>query len=214
MEVPARAETEPPPTGGTPVEAPAPAGMTAKGLGPRALAFVIDGGAVVAADILSTLVAYPLAALIIWTALDLMGHSFAFAEGNPWPLAIALAVTMPFFYFLLFEWLYGATPGKVLLDMRVVTTDGRPCGLRAAAVRGLLRYVDGLLIGFVLWLLMRKAPHQRLGDRAAGTLVVADGRAAPNGPPPRRRLWLAAAAYFALSCLVNGAVFAAALRIE
>jgi len=202
MEPLAEAETE------------SPAGMAAKGLGPRVLAFVIDGGAVVAADILSTLVSYPLTVVIVGTVLDATGHSFTLAEGNPWPAAIGLALTMPFFYFLLFEGLYGATPGKVLLDMRVVKADGRPCGLKAAAVRGLLRYADGLLFGFVLWMLMRKPPHLRLGDRAAGTLVVADGRAEPGAPRSRRRLWVAAAAYFVMCCLVNGVVFAAALRVD
>ncbi len=209
MEVPPEIDPQSPP----PVE-PSAGALPAKGLGPRALAFIIDGGAVVAADILSTLVSYPLAAALIWTVLHYTGHAFGFKEGNPWPTAIALAVTMPFFYFLLFEWLYGATPGKVLLDMRVVKADGRPCGLKAAAVRGLLRYVDGLLLGLGLWLLMRRPPHRRLGDRAAGTVVVDDRAPLPRRRPARRRLWTAAAVYFALCCLVNGAVFAATLRIE
>jgi len=213
VEVPPETDPQTSPAPEPPAEPPAGA-LPAKGLGPRALAFVIDGGAVVAADILSTIVSYPLAALVIGSVLQYTGHTFGFKEGNPWPTAIALAVTMPFFYFLVFEWLYGATPGKVLLNMRVVKADGRPCGLKAAAVRGLLRYVDGLLLGLGLWLLMRRPPHRRLGDRVAGTVVVDDRGPAPRHRPSRRRLWAAAAVYFALCCLVNGAVFAATLRIE
>lgn len=193
---------------------PAAEEVAAKGLGPRALAFIIDGAAVMATEVPSLLVAYPTAAVVMWLALGRPGHTIGFEEGNPWTEAIASAVIMPFFYFLLFEWLYGATPGKVLLNMRVVRDDGRPCGFRAAAVRGLLRYVDGLLVGLGLWLLMRRPPHRRLGDRAAGTLVVDTASPLAGDRPPKRWFLLAAAVYFVLRCLVNGTIFAMALRFE
>jgi len=186
--------------------------VDAKGLGPRALAFLIDGAAVVAADVVSTPVGFSASAVIL--SLVLPGPPVGWEHGNPWPLAISLALALPFFYFLIFEWLYGATPGKVLLNMRVVRENGRPCGLRAAAVRGLLRYVDGLMSGLGLWLLMRKPPHRRLGDRAAGTLVVDDDSPLVAGRPSRRWFWAAAAIYFGLCCTINGMIFALALKFE
>jgi len=70
-----------------------------------------------------------------------------------------------------------------------------------------------LALGLVAVLLMRRPPHRRLGDRAAGTMVV--DRRSPGLRQPRRRwrFWTAAAVYFGLACLVNGALFAKALVI-
>lgn len=67
----------------------------------------------------------------------------------------------------------GLTPGKQAMGLRVVRTDGRPVGLVSAIVRNLLRPIDTLgggLIGLLVGLLT--ARHQRLGDLAAGTVVV------------------------------------------
>jgi uncharacterized RDD family membrane protein YckC len=76
-----------------------------------------------------------------------------------------------FVYFVVFEWLFGATPGKAT-KLRVVKIDGSPCTLGAAAVRGFLRLVDGLFFGLVAAISMREPRKQRLGDRLARTLVV------------------------------------------
>src|SRR5262245_15585362 len=48
-----------------------------------------------------------------------------------WLIAILIGIA----YFAVFEWLFGATPGKAILGMRVVKEDGSPCGLRAALIR-------------------------------------------------------------------------------
>ena len=50
----------------------------------------------------------------------------------------------------LFEWLVGATPGKLLLRQRVVQTTGTACRLWPAILRAALRPVDALLFGAVL----------------------------------------------------------------
>ena len=68
----------------------------------------------------------------------------------------------------------GQTLGKMLLGIKVVreNTGGVP-GLKAAAIRTVLRIVDGFfsyLVAFVAVLASRK--NQRLGDMAAHTLVV------------------------------------------
>lgn len=75
-------------------------------------------------------------------------------------------------YYALCEGLGGATVGKLLLGLRVVRIDGRPCGVGAALLRAVLRFVDGMLFGLPAVLSMREPFNQRLGDRAAGTLVV------------------------------------------
>jgi uncharacterized RDD family membrane protein YckC len=95
----------------------------------------------------------------------------------PLTLAIAIgAITLaPVGYFLLLEWLRrGSTPGKAALRLRVVTAGGEPLGLQAAAVRNLLRIVDFLPFAYVVGGIcaLVSAQGQRLGDMAAGTVVV------------------------------------------
>ena len=75
-------------------------------------------------------------------------------------------------YFMVFEWLYGATPGKVILGIRVVMEDGRPCSLGAALIRDLLRLIDGLFFGIPAYVTMKEPLLQRIGDKAAKTVVV------------------------------------------
>jgi len=81
----------------------------------------------------------------------------------------------------------GRTPGKRATGLRVVRLGGEPVGFVASAVRNLLRLVDGLpgtyVVGAASILFSRR--NQRLGDLAAGTLVVRERRAPlPGGPPP------------------------------
>ena len=88
-------------------------------------------------------------------------------------------------YFALFEafW-HGQTPGKHVMKLRVIKDSGRQITLFEALARNLLRFIDLLpnfyLAGVITMLCNRK--NKRLGDLAAGTLVVhelpADDRAA------------------------------------
>lgn len=91
------------------------------------------------------------------------------------------AVILLAWFFL--EWIFpawcevnwgGATPGKKALGLVVVHDDGTPVGWPAALTRNLVRFVDFLpvfyLFGLVSMALSRD--FKRLGDHAAGTLVV------------------------------------------
>lgn len=90
-----------------------------------------------------------------------------------------------FFLIFLFaiEWLYpvlfevfwrGQTPGKKALGISVINDDLTPVTLGTSLVRNLLRTVDFIplfyLAGLVTMLCNRR--FQRLGDLAAGTLVI------------------------------------------
>lgn len=80
----------------------------------------------------------------------------------------------------------GQTIGKRRYGIRVVAVDGGPAGPRAIAIRSVLRMVDSLPVCYLVGLLsmIRTGPgrRQRIGDIAAGTIVVAvDGRAARRG---------------------------------
>ena len=76
-------------------------------------------------------------------------------------------------YWTLFEWFFGATPGKAILGMRVVKESGEPCDLKAALIRALYRYIDGIVFGAVAYSTMKAPFYQRYGDRSAKTIVVA-----------------------------------------
>jgi len=106
--------------------------------------------------------------ITIWITAGLLGK-------------FGLALTLLSAFFL--EWLIpawcevrwnGATPGKKALGLMVVHDDGTPVRWPAALTRNLLRAVDFLpllyLFGFVAMCLGRD--FKRLGDHAAGTLVV------------------------------------------
>ncbi len=97
-----------------------------------------------------------------------------------WSFAVLVfAVGMGFWvYFTTFEGLAGGrTPGKRLVGIRVIHDGGYPLTFRGAVVRNLIRLVD--LQPFFTWMVgggaMLLSPRtQRLGDMAAGTLVVRD----------------------------------------
>jgi uncharacterized RDD family membrane protein YckC len=82
-----------------------------------------------------------------------------------------------YLYNVLFEVLAsGRTPGKRVTHLRVVRERGTPVDLPASAIRNLLRFIDILptayLVGLVSILVTQR--NQRLGDLAAGTLVIRD----------------------------------------
>jgi hypothetical protein len=68
----------------------------------------------------------------------------------------------------------GRTPGKRWNGLRVVRVEGQPVGFVTSVIRNTLRIVDFMpgayLVGAFCILVTRK--NQRLGDMAAGTLVV------------------------------------------
>jgi uncharacterized RDD family membrane protein YckC len=78
-------------------------------------------------------------------------------------------------YFIFFEWLWqGQTPGKRALGVRVIQWDGTAISFYHSAVRNIVRTADflpvGNLVGFLVAMCNRE--NRRLGDFAAGTLVV------------------------------------------
>ncbi len=83
---------------------------------------------------------------------------------------------MEWFYPMLFEaGKRGATPGKRLLGLRVVQVTGSPISFGQSFVRNLLRWVDGMPLftyGFGLTSCLATQRFQRLGDLAAGTVVI------------------------------------------
>ena len=83
----------------------------------------------------------------------------------------------------------GRTPGKRIAGLRIVSIEGAVPAAGAIIVRNLFRIVDSLPILYVVGLAfsMATARHQRIGDLAAGTLLVYEdaGRAESLGTLPR-----------------------------
>jgi len=91
-------------------------------------------------------------------------------------VAVVLFVFLiTFGYGVLFETLAsGRTPGKRWTGLRVILVEGGPIGFRTSAVRNLLRLVDMIpgFYGVGMVAVVLSPRNQRLGDMAAGTLVV------------------------------------------
>lgn len=144
--------------------------FTLAGIGSRAWALLIDY------HILGLLA---VVFLVVWSFIsyqlvDLLSKLFRGADIGLWLVAIALLVMFFLYtgYFVLFETLWqGQTPGKRFAKIRVVRDDGRPISIGQATLRSLLRaFDDSLFIGAFMIMFTRK--EKRLGDLAAGTIVI------------------------------------------
>ena len=129
--------------------------------------------------------------LLIGTALLLLAAAeaaFGFGGFVPNWLGIALLLllvfALQFGYPVGFETLWrGRTPGKAAMGLRVVTTEGAPVRFRHAAVRAAIGLVElqATLGGIAVIASLASSRGQRLGDLAAGALVVRERRS--SGPP-------------------------------
>lgn len=126
------------------------------GMAPRALAWLLD---------------LVLRLAVLWGA----GMVLVFMGRAGSGVYLVFLFALLWLYPVLFELFWrGQTPGKKALGLRVVHADGTPVGWVASATRNLLRTFDMLpfayAIGVVCSLLDSRS--RRLGDLAAGTLVV------------------------------------------
>ena len=123
------------------------------------------------------------------------GGMYSTTTAVAWPWLTLVGIL----YFTVPEAMFGATPGKYWMRLKVVRLDGTPLGVGSVIVRNLLKPMDFLpllyLLGGVLVFVTRGS--QRLGDIAAGTTVVSQHRALDPGATRRSgrtaRRWLAIA---------------------
>ena len=106
--------------------------------------------------------------------------------GN-WLAALAGIATfvLQWGYYMVFEIATnGQSPGKRALGLRVIKAQGYPISFSDSAIRNIVRIVDMLPFAYgagLLTMLLNKN-WQRLGDLAAGTLVVKEGAKASLRP--------------------------------
>jgi len=118
--------------------------------------------------------------LVMWVFAFFLPGITAFNRiSAQWATALYLFLIFLFNwgYFTLFEAFWnGRTPGKRIARIRVIQRSGRAIGLFESMARNFIRYIDQIpffyAVGAVAIFVTRD--HQRLGDLAAGTLVVRD----------------------------------------
>jgi uncharacterized RDD family membrane protein YckC len=144
--------------------------MLLAGIGSRFIALLVD----------SLIWLAGLLVIFVLLAIFLPGIAAFSSISAEWAFAIFLIIIFLLFwgYFTLFEAFWnGRTPGKRVARIRVIQRSGRAIGLIESMTRNLVRYVDMqpfpiYAVGVIAIFASRQ--HQRLGDMAAGTLVVRD----------------------------------------
>lgn len=144
--------------------------LVAAGLPTRAAAWLVDQ---------ALLLAVRVAVLMV---LGLLGAALD-------RLALALVIVLDLVYFTYYEWRHGGqTPGKRRFRLRVVSCDGSWLTPQAVVIRNAVRLLDMLplmmLAGGICAFF--DPLGRRLGDLAAGTMVIRE-RAAAFSPPPADR---------------------------
>jgi uncharacterized RDD family membrane protein YckC len=143
------------------------------GIGSRFMALIIDSLIEIVVLIAVILGAYAIGGEVAATIVGLCGVLAAY---------VGYHVVMEVFG-------GGRTIGKRATGLRVVSDGGGQVGLRASLIRNFLRLLEGVATSYIPAMISVLATqnNQRLGDLAAGTLVVRDQRAAsvvaPSAPP-------------------------------
>jgi uncharacterized RDD family membrane protein YckC len=144
------------------------------GIGSRFLAALIDTAIIGILMIVALLTA----AAFLSTSV---GHDLIGGVAQSWIIAgySLLAVIIYWAYYIFFELIWnGQSPGKRLIGLRVIRTDGTPVTAVDSAVRNLVRLVDFMPayygVGVIVMLVNSQA--RRLGDLAAGTVVIKERR--------------------------------------
>ena len=144
-------------------------GYQVAGIGSRFLASLLDTLIIIFLEFL----------VIVITLLSLRAFGQLNATLASWAYAVLGIVGFLFFwgYYIFFEMLWnGQSPGKRWVGLRVIRTDGTPITLSESFIRNLTRLVDLLPAAYGVGIITMFIDKQsrRLGDLAAGTLVVHD----------------------------------------
>lgn len=142
------------------------------------------------AGLASRAMAWVMDQLILWALR--IGIFAGLAQLGLFGITAALlgVFVLDFGYYAYFEmYQAGQTPGKRRFKLRVITTSGARLGFADVMIRNLLRSVDTLPYVMTLGgiVAMCNSEHRRLGDLAAGTIVIRDAhQAAPEALSTQR----------------------------
>ena len=141
------------------------------GLGNRVLAGVLD-------TIITVLMIALVVAICVGTGftLDRLGVNEDFKNGAYFYLlgaGIIMAFVINFGYYIYFEGIWkGQTPGKKFAHIRVIEANGQPVHWPAVWIRNLVRIIDMSLACIGVAVILFDKNERRIGDFAAGTLVI------------------------------------------
>lgn len=139
------------------------------GLGSRGAAIIID-------QILLTI-----AMVLIILSLFFFTGTFAGTESSiPFVITIIAIFILNYGYFFIAEYFFdGKTIGKQMIGIRVIQENGHGITLLSSFIRNLLRIIDMLPSSYFVGMIMVffHSKHKRLGDLAAGTIVVHERKA-------------------------------------
>ena len=149
-------------------------GYRVAGIGSRFLAALIDSVLIVVLEAVVNLA-------LLLLVLNLFRSAIS-AEDNAalaWLLGLFGLIGFAFLwgYYIFFELLWnGQSPGKRWQGLRVLRMDGTPITLSESIIRNLVRLVDFLPVyyGVGVVVMFINSQSRRLGDLAAGTVVVHD----------------------------------------
>lgn len=142
-------------------------GVRYGGFGARAIALIIDG---------------MLTAAIRNVVLAPMGFHLMDNWGSPWgwsrffwPIVgeiQIISIALNFCYYVLFWTYYGATPGKMLFKLKVVTPEGNLVSIGQAAGRYFAMWLSGIILGIGYLMAAFDDQRRTLHDRLANTRVI------------------------------------------
>jgi uncharacterized RDD family membrane protein YckC len=144
------------------------------GIGSRSFAFVIDWH-------IRSILAFA------WWAVGtllMVGKLALLASGKSPGSGYVLWVVLPasaiylFYHPVLEVLMRGSTPGKRMAGVRIVTRTGDIPGIGALLIRNVFRLIDSLPFAYLVGLVATAVTeqHVRIGDIAAGTLLILDGK--------------------------------------
>lgn len=151
-------------------------GYEIAGIGSRFLAALVDTTLILLLQILVNAVLI----LIISKSVDVgevVASGKIFNPSASWLLGLMGLISFFFLwgYYIFFEMLWnGQSPGKALAKLRVIRANGTPITLTESIIRNLVRVIDFLPMyyGVGVITMFVNSQSRRLGDLAAGTLVV------------------------------------------
>jgi uncharacterized RDD family membrane protein YckC len=134
----------------------------------RMVAFIID-------RVILSIIVFVIVWFTEWILNAFQINVLLFSEGSSWQLPVAVTVGLYALLSLLYDigfWmLAGQTPGKRVVGVRVVRTDGKRLKFGNALRRAIGYVISGILFLGYLWILFDNR-RQGFHDKLAGTMVV------------------------------------------
>lgn len=104
--------------------------------------------------------------LVLETSITSGSSGAVSVNFSGWSMIIPIAYTLGF-------WLWkGATPGKMLLGLKITKLDGGKIGVKEAVLRYIGYFVSAIVIGLGFLWISWDAKKQGWHDKIAGTVVV------------------------------------------